>query len=78
MMSHLWKMGYAAEDIVGNIFRVCKTHSMAEYLKLEFIKVLNNRFTSRSSWIDQFFWSLKFRNFILPLLHFMDYIFVPN
>jgi hypothetical protein len=44
VMSHLWKMGYAAEDIVGNIFRVCKTHSMAEYLKLEFIKVLNNRF----------------------------------
>jgi replication factor C subunit 2/4 len=39
-MSHLWKMGYAAEDIVGNIFRVCKTHAMAEFLKLEFIKVL--------------------------------------
>lgn len=38
VMSHLWKMGYAAEDIVGNIFRVCKTHAMAEYLKLEFIK----------------------------------------
>ena len=41
VMSHLWKMGYAAEDIVGNVFRVCKTHPMAEYLKLEFIKVMH-------------------------------------
>ena len=38
VMAHLWKLGYSAEDIVTNIFRVCKTHAMAEYLKLEFIK----------------------------------------
>lgn len=38
IMLHLWKLGYAAEDIISNIFRVCKTHSIAEYLKLEFIK----------------------------------------
>ena len=39
IMSHLWSLGYAPEDIIGIVFRVCKTHSMAEYLKLEFIKV---------------------------------------
>ena len=38
VMSHLWKLGYSSEDIVTNIFRVCKTHSMAEKYKLEFIK----------------------------------------
>lgn len=38
VMSHLWRLGYSPEDIITNIFRVCKTHSMAEYLKLEFIK----------------------------------------
>jgi len=40
VMSHLWSLGYAPEDIIGIVFRVCKTHPMAEYLKLEFIKVL--------------------------------------
>jgi replication factor C subunit 2/4 len=36
---HLWKLGYSAEDIITNIFRVCKTHTdLPEYLKLEFIK----------------------------------------
>ena len=39
IMSHLWSLGYAPEDIIGIVFRVCKTHPMAEYLKLEFIKV---------------------------------------
>ncbi|XP_063588997.1 replication factor C subunit 2-like [Penaeus indicus] len=38
VLNHLWKMGYAAEDIISNIFRVCKNTNMAEYLKLEFIK----------------------------------------
>jgi replication factor C subunit 2/4 len=38
VMSHLWGLGYAPEDIIGIVFRVCKTHSMAEYLKLEFVK----------------------------------------
>ena len=37
-MSHLWKLGYSSEDIVTNIFRVTKTHPMAEYLKMEFMK----------------------------------------
>ncbi|GLH06239.1 hypothetical protein R5R35_003526 [Gryllus longicercus] len=38
IMAHLWKLGYAAEDIISNIFRVCKNLSMSESLKLEFIK----------------------------------------
>uniref|UniRef100_A0A8C6VP63 Replication factor C subunit 2 n=2 Tax=Naja naja TaxID=35670 RepID=A0A8C6VP63_NAJNA len=38
ILAHLWKLGYSPEDIISNIFRVCKTFQMAEYLKLEFIK----------------------------------------
>jgi hypothetical protein len=38
-MAHLWKLGYAAEDIIGNIFRVTKSMQMSEELKLDFIKV---------------------------------------
>jgi len=38
VMFHLWKLGYSAEDIITNIFRVCKSHTMAEFMKLEFIK----------------------------------------
>jgi len=38
VLSHLWHLGYSAEDIITNVFRVCKTHPMPEYLKLEFIK----------------------------------------
>lgn len=39
VVEQLWALGYSPEDIIGNIFRVCKTFQMAEYLKLEFIKV---------------------------------------
>ncbi|XP_077995690.1 replication factor C subunit 2-like [Glandiceps talaboti] len=38
LIRHLWMMGYSSEDIIGNMFRVCKTAQMPEYLKLEFIK----------------------------------------
>lgn len=38
VLAHLWKMGYASEDIISNIFRVCKSTNMSEFLKLEFIK----------------------------------------
>lgn len=34
----LWRLGYAAEDIIKNIFRVCKNMDMAENLKLAFVK----------------------------------------
>lgn len=43
IMKHLWTLGYSAEDIITNIFRVCKTHSeLAEYMKLEFIKEIGH------------------------------------
>eukprot|EP00042_Codosiga_hollandica_P043709 m.418704 g.418704 ORF g.418704 m.418704 type:complete len:139 (-) comp56625_c1_seq6:2587-3003(-) len=38
-MHELWSMGYAAVDIASTVFRVVKTFDMAEYLKLEYIKV---------------------------------------
>merc|ERR1712241_217670 len=38
LLLHLWKLGYSSEDIVTSVFRVCKTHNMAEFIKLEFIK----------------------------------------
>ncbi|XP_030818381.1 replication factor C subunit 2 [Camarhynchus parvulus] len=38
ILAHLWRLGYSPEDVIGNIFRVCKTYQMPEYLKLEFIK----------------------------------------
>ncbi|KAK8400208.1 hypothetical protein O3P69_003125 [Scylla paramamosain] len=38
ILAHLWKLGYASEDIISIIFRVCKNTDMAEFLKLEFIK----------------------------------------
>lgn len=41
ILKSLWDKGYAAVDIIGNIFRVCKNHQMPEYLKLEFVKVRN-------------------------------------
>lgn len=37
-MAKLWKLGYAPEDIIGNIFRVCKDLDVDEMLKLSFIK----------------------------------------
>ena len=33
-----FKLGYSSEDIITSVFRVCKTHIMAEFVKLEFIK----------------------------------------
>lgn len=38
-MDHFWKMGYSAEDIISNVFKVCKNHAMDEKLKLKFVKV---------------------------------------
>ncbi|XP_041922199.1 replication factor C subunit 2 [Alosa sapidissima] len=38
IIEQLWSLGYSPEDIIGNVFRVCKTFPMPEYLKLEFIK----------------------------------------
>lgn len=38
-MAHLWKLGYAPEDIISNIFRVAKHLEIKESLKLKFIQV---------------------------------------
>lgn len=39
ILAKLWRLGYAAEDIIGNIFRVCKRmSSIDEKLKLLFIR----------------------------------------
>lgn len=38
VMAKLWRLGYAAEDIIGNIFRVCKRIDINEKLKLIFIR----------------------------------------
>lgn len=38
VMEHFWNLGYAAEDIIKNIFKVCKNLDIEEPLKLAFIK----------------------------------------
>lgn len=38
LMEHLWNLGYAAEDIIKNVFKVCKNVELSETLKLAFIK----------------------------------------
>ena len=38
-MSHLYELGYAAEDIISSVFRVCRNHTIPEYIMLEFIQV---------------------------------------
>lgn len=38
-MDHLWGLGYAAEDIIKNVFKVCKNMDCDEPLKLAFIRV---------------------------------------
>jgi replication factor C subunit 2/4 len=38
IIAKLWRLGYAAEDIIGNIFRVCKQMKMNEKLKLCYIR----------------------------------------
>nr|CAD7610792.1 unnamed protein product [Timema genevievae] len=42
IIGHMWKLGYAAEDIIGNIFRVCKTLEMDSMLKLAFMKEIGH------------------------------------
>lgn len=38
ILAKLWRLGYAAEDIIGNIYRVCKRMEMPEKLKLNYIR----------------------------------------
>ena len=39
ILNGLWSQGFSALDIIGTLFKVTKTFDMAEFLKLEFIKV---------------------------------------
>lgn len=38
-LDQIWKQGFAAVDIITTLFKVVKSFEMAEFLKLEFIKV---------------------------------------
>jgi hypothetical protein len=51
-LNYLWGLGYSAVDIIGTMFRVVKTASMPEYLKLEFIKVRSALLRLHASWAD--------------------------
>lgn len=62
VISHLWNMGYASEDIIKITFRVCKTHTMAEYLKLEFIKV------NKHGWISIYWHKMNLSFFLFFFL----------
>ncbi|CAG9857770.1 unnamed protein product [Phyllotreta striolata] len=42
VVEHLWNLGYAAEDVVKNVFKVCKGMDMEEAVKLEFIKEIGS------------------------------------
>lgn len=42
IIHHLYKLGYAPEDIIGNIFRVAKTLDIPEPLKLSIIQEIGN------------------------------------
>lgn len=37
-MNYLWSLGYSSQDIISNIFNVCKAYEMPENLKMEYIK----------------------------------------
>lgn len=43
-LKQLYDLGYSPTDIITTLFRIIKNYDMAEYLKLEFMKVANNLF----------------------------------
>lgn len=38
-LKQLYDLGYSPTDIITTLFRIIKNYDMAEYLKLEFMKV---------------------------------------
>lgn len=38
-LKQLYDLGYSPTDIITTLFRIIKNYDMAEYLKLEFLKV---------------------------------------
>lgn len=50
-LEELWVQGYAAVDIVGTLFRVVKgMDALAEYTKLEFIRVSPASCSMTATW----------------------------
>lgn len=43
-LKQLYDLGYSPTDIITTLFRIIKSYDMAEYLKLEFMKVATNLF----------------------------------
>lgn len=39
-LKQLYDLGYSPTDIITTLFRIIKNYDMAEYLKLEFMKVM--------------------------------------
>lgn len=50
----LWDQGYTGLDIIGTVFRVCKTALMEERLKLEFIKEIGTTHMRMGDGCDSF------------------------
>ena len=42
-LKQLYDLGYSPTDIITTLFRIIKNYDMAEYLKLEFLKVWSTR-----------------------------------
>lgn len=42
-LKQLYDLGYSPTDIITTLFRIIKNYDMAEYLKLEFMKVCKTR-----------------------------------
>ena len=38
IIANLYHLGYSPEDIISNVFRICKSYPLPEHLKLDFIK----------------------------------------
>lgn len=56
-LKQLYDLGYSPTDIITTFFRIIKNYDMAEYLKLEFMKVCRN---SRFSFLF-FIWTMNSR-----------------
>lgn len=44
-LKQLYDLGYSPTDIITTLFRIIKNYDMAEYLKLEFMKVDDSHYT---------------------------------
>lgn len=63
-LKQLYDLGYSPTDIITTLFRIIKNYDMAEYLKLEFLKVL---ITTRFSACILHFMTTNLKFFIVPI-----------